>query len=180
MQSLHTSGGMARQTGAMVCLDAAERRGWFSTYDWVIRLNPDVIIRDDGFLRKAMAHEDVDAVFANCNKGRIEDVRVMTDFTAWRPKAVRIGAFRLPEGHTRCTERQQHDSPICNSERAATRAFLPVLESGRYVLLPNATLPGPTCRVSGAASSVLHRHDYLATCRAELASDVRTAGAAAD
>ena len=134
MQSLHTSGGMARQTGALVCLDAAERRGWFSTYDWVIRLNPDVIIRDDGFLRKAMAHEDVDAVFANCNKGRIEDVRVMTDFTAWRPKAVRIGAFRLPEGHTRCTERQQHDSPICNSERAATRAFLPVLESGRYVL----------------------------------------------
>jgi len=45
------------------------------------------------------------------------------------------------------------------------------------VLLPNATLPGPTCRVSGAASSVLHRHDYLATCRAELASDVRTPGA---
>jgi len=213
-QSLHTGGGMARQTGAMVCLDAAEREGWFSTYNWVIRLNPDVIIRDDGFLREAMAQKDVDAVFANCNKRRTGDVRVMTDFMAWRPKAVQIGAFRLPEGHALCTKKQQHDSPICNSERAATRAFRPVLESGRYVpdtsveikrpsgpqaliiystiyfclprvhaaysssdliftqvLLPNATLPGPHCRVAGAASSVLHRHNYLVTCRAELASD---------
>ena len=212
-QSLHTSGGMARQTGAMVSLDAAEREGLFSTYNWIVRLNPDVIIRDDGFLREAMARKDVDAVFANCNKRRTGDVRVMTDFTAWRPKAVQIGAFRLPKGHALCTAKQQFDSLICNSERAATRAFRPVLESGRYVpdtsveikrpsgpqariiysttyfclprvqatnpssdlistqvLLPNATLPGPDCRIAGAASSVLHRHDYLATCRAELAS----------
>mmetsp|Transcript_22260 Transcript_22260/g.68289 ORF Transcript_22260/g.68289 Transcript_22260/m.68289 type:complete len:119 (+) Transcript_22260:107-463(+) len=37
---------MLRQTGAMLGLDTAEREGWWSGYDWVIRLNPDVIVRD--------------------------------------------------------------------------------------------------------------------------------------
>ena len=37
---------MLRQTGAMLGLDTAEREGWWSGYDWVIRLNPDVIVRN--------------------------------------------------------------------------------------------------------------------------------------
>ena len=36
---------MLRQTGAMLGLDTADREGWWSGYDWVIRLNPDVIVR---------------------------------------------------------------------------------------------------------------------------------------
>ena len=37
---------MLRQTGAMLGLDTADREGWWSGYDWVVRLNPDVIVRD--------------------------------------------------------------------------------------------------------------------------------------
>ena len=130
---------MLRQTGAMLGLDTADREGWWSGYDWVIRLNPDVIVRDDSFLRKQMARDDVDAILANCNKGP-GDVKVMTDFTAWRPDKIAKGAFRLPAGHT--TECGGRDAWFkeakCNAEKSATAAFTQVLASGRYALLPNA------------------------------------------
>jgi len=155
----------------MLGLDTAEREGWWSGYDWVVRLNPDVIIRDDAFLRTQMARDDVDAIFANCRTWRPRDVLVMTDFTAWRPKAVRMGAFRLPAGHT--TDCGGRDAWIkvqkCNSEKSATAAFRQVLASGRYALLPNAKGPSGHCRVDGRFSSVVHAHDYADRCRADLA-----------
>ena len=95
-QSLSVSASAAGALG----LDTAEREGWWSGYDWVVRLNPDVIIRDDAFLRTQMARDDVDAIVANCNKGRV--VRVMTDFTAWRPAKIPAGAFR-PVSYTHLT-----------------------------------------------------------------------------
>ena len=118
-----------------------------------------------------MARDDVDAIFANCRKWRPRDILVMTDFTAWRPKAVRVGAFRLPAGHTTgCGGRDAWNNvQKCNSEKSATAAFRQVLASGRYALLPNAKGPSGHCRVDGRFSSVVHVHDYHERCRADLA-----------
>lgn len=160
---------MRRQTGAMLGLDAADREQWWAGYDWVVRMNPDVIIRDDTFLRSAMARSDIDAIFGNC-RSKPENLIVMTDFTAWRPAAVPVGAFRLPAGHTtQCGERDAwHKKPICNAERSTTAAFKGVLASGQYVLLPNAKDGGHDCRTNGRRSGVYHDHRYVGRCRAEL------------
>ena len=56
--------------GAMLPLQMAEREGWWSGYDWVIRLNPDVIIRSDAHLLPLFARSNVDAVFVSCPMAR--------------------------------------------------------------------------------------------------------------
>lgn len=38
------------QAGAVLAMTEAFDKGWFQDYDWVIRLNPDVIVRDDSKL----------------------------------------------------------------------------------------------------------------------------------
>ena len=42
------------------------RQGWFDSYDWVIRVNPDVIIYDERPLLALMRQPRTEGVFANC------------------------------------------------------------------------------------------------------------------
>lgn len=73
---------------------------WFVTYDWVVRVHPDVVIRDDLWLLQTMftkgKAERVDGIFVDCRRdataleeGRCEqgctDSLVHTDFVAFRP-----------------------------------------------------------------------------------------------
>ena len=81
----------------MLPLQMAEREGWFDGYDWVIRLNPDVIIRSDAHLLPLFARSNVDAVFVSCptRMAPALRLRVHTDFAAWRPKKIQKGAFAI-------------------------------------------------------------------------------------
>ena len=56
---------------------------WFDGYDWVIRLNPDVLIMDDKWLLETMGDASVDGIFGEC-MGR----QLHTDFFAVRPQAM--------------------------------------------------------------------------------------------
>ena len=55
-----TLGSTKKQMGAILALSEAEARGWFDGYDWVVRLNPDVIVSEDRFLRTHMARDGID------------------------------------------------------------------------------------------------------------------------
>ena len=71
----------------MLPLQMAEREGWFDGYDWVIRLNPDVIIRSDAHLLPLFARSNVDAVFASCPTRMAPALRLRVHRTtrhAWR------------------------------------------------------------------------------------------------
>jgi hypothetical protein len=84
--------------GAMDALAQADAHGWFWNYDWVVRLNADVIIRDDRFLSAIVARHDVDAVFVDCYAGQQPDkVHIQTDFIMFRPNKVARGSFRIPK-----------------------------------------------------------------------------------
>ena len=91
--------------GAMDALAQADAHGWFSNYDWVVRLNADVIIRDDRFLSAIVARHDVDAVFVDCYAGQQPDkVHIQTDFIMFRPnKVLHGGAFVSPKNGARRT-----------------------------------------------------------------------------
>tara|TARA_B100000405_G_scaffold223436_1_gene158963 strand:+ start:316 stop:987 length:672 start_codon:yes stop_codon:yes gene_type:complete len=83
-----TLGSTKKQMGAILALSEAEARGWFDGYDWVVRLNPDVIVSEDRFLRTHMARDGIDAVLAFCGRSSPSGTstsRVHTDFMAWRP-----------------------------------------------------------------------------------------------
>ena len=159
--------------GAMLPLQMAEREGWWSGYDWVIRLNPDVIIRSDAHLLPLFARSDVDAVFASCptRMAPALRLRVHTDFAAWRPEKIQKGAFAI---HPQVSEAfcgvggRRYTSSICNPERAATRSFQSILRSGRYALLPNPDKKDG-CRIGGPQSAIVHQHGYVAHCVRDLA-----------
>ena len=155
-----------KQKGAMIALQAAEQRGWFDGYDWIVRVNPDVVIRSDAHLQPLFERSDVHALFVNCPAGRMR-LRVQTDFVAWRPERVPRGAFAIHPGFSEAFCRagdNRYSSPICNPERAVTRSFQSIVASDRYALLP--TIPG--CRVGRPWSAVVHSHAYVGHCARDL------------
>ena len=114
-----TLGSTKKQMGAILALSEAEARGWFDGYDWVVRLNPDVIVSEDRFLRTHMARDGIDAVLAFCGRSSPSRTtsRVHTDFMAWRPATLPRGQFALPPNAT--TVCAQPGVMECNAERHA-------------------------------------------------------------
>ncbi len=155
-----TLGSTKKQMGAILALSEAEARGWFDGYDWVVRLNPDVIVSEDRFLRTHMARDGIDAVLAFCGRSSPSGTstsRVHTDFMAWRPATLPRGQFALPPNAT--TVCAQPGVMECNAERHATRALAPIVASGRYAELPQTFGRGRGgCRVDSATadSRVVH------------------------
>ena len=136
-----TLGSTKKQMGAILALSEAEARGWFDGYDWVVRLNPDVIVSEDRFLRTHMARDGIDAVLAFCGRSSPSGTstsRVHTDFMAWRPATLPRGQFALPPNAT--TVCAQPGVMECNAERHATRALAPIVAS-------HHDAPGVTQRV---------------------------------
>ena len=86
-----TLGSTKKQMGAILALSEAEARGWFDGYDWVVRLNPDVIVSEDRFLRTHMARDGIDAVLAFCGGPRLlVPARAVSTRTSWRGARRRI------------------------------------------------------------------------------------------
>eukprot|EP00585_Thalassiosira_rotula_P011094 CAMPEP_0196154208 /NCGR_PEP_ID=MMETSP0910-20130528/38464_1 /TAXON_ID=49265 /ORGANISM="Thalassiosira rotula, Strain GSO102" /LENGTH=145 /DNA_ID=CAMNT_0041418171 /DNA_START=10 /DNA_END=447 /DNA_ORIENTATION=+ len=62
--------------------------GWWEGYDWIVRVNPDVIIRDDSQLWDIMNHdENATGILVNCIQSVAHPV-VHTDFFAIQPRVL--------------------------------------------------------------------------------------------
>ena len=144
------------QEGAILALTTAVRKGWFNGYDWVVRLNPDVIIRDETWLVQTMQDPGVDGIFADCYSrpctshctGNI----VHTDFFVVRPRALR-----------NVDEYYNHNDKIAES---SFKSYMqPTLVAGKDRWLPHTAQKG-ACRVQGAQSPVIHDHEFIERCKA--------------
>ena len=78
------------QEGAMAAVMVAARQGWFDSYAWVVRANPDVRIEDASFLAARLRKPTVDAVLVRC---RPRAPSMCTDFFAARPEAFNHSAW---------------------------------------------------------------------------------------
>eukprot|EP00591_Stephanopyxis_turris_P006222 CAMPEP_0195526184 /NCGR_PEP_ID=MMETSP0794_2-20130614/27098_1 /TAXON_ID=515487 /ORGANISM="Stephanopyxis turris, Strain CCMP 815" /LENGTH=204 /DNA_ID=CAMNT_0040656809 /DNA_START=201 /DNA_END=815 /DNA_ORIENTATION=+ len=146
------------QDGAMLAMKRATRRGWFKNYDWIVRVNPDVLIRNDTWLLETMADDSIDAILVNC--GQLQGIAINTDFFAYRPKAMPNNAW----------EEMIHD----NNEQTAGKYFKSIVEGKRVAWLPDvddlAILENRLktgCRVHGEESPVIHDHSVLEQCKEE-------------
>ena len=124
-----------RQSGAMAALSDATREGWFSGYDWVIRVNPDVIIRDDTFILNAMQNDpNATGLLINCRKTTNTRIpKIHTDFFAIKPEVLPSDAFLNPTG------RDAEDS-FTNDIRET------ILNKGNQRWIPGAASPDTACR----------------------------------
>lgn len=139
------------QEGAILALVEAYRNRWFEDYDWVVRVNPDVVIRDDTFLLQTMEDDSVSGIFDDCLEkacpaGRkCVDRLIHTDFFAIRPSAIsRDEVLRLAS---------------TNAENMATQAFSGIVRNGSDAWLPNTGPHHGECRVMGKLSPVVHDHN---------------------
>ena len=127
---------------------------WFDDYDWVIRVNPDVLIRNDTWLIQTMLNTSVDLILSDC---WTQDYTVHsnphfhTDFYAFRPRAVdRDHILQVDRSH---------------AETHMTQSFRHVYEAGRAAWLIGAMMENyGDCRVAGVDSPVLHVHELSNYC----------------
>ena len=147
------------QEGAMAALSDATKEGWFSGYDWVIRLNPDVIIRDESFLVDTMENDpDATGLFINCNhRGGI---KIHTDFFAIKPAVLKPDAF-LQTAHG--LELEEEEEEVVSAEDVFTQDIREViLEKNNHRWIPGANPATPDCRAgeekSLTDSPITHKH----------------------
>lgn len=117
----------------------------FDSYDWIIRLNPDVLIRNDEWMRATMLSATVDAILIQYKPGEIH-----TDFTAFRPHAIDTNATYTEKGKP-------------NAERHFFHYLEKVIASGRIAWLPKVERSN-YARVVGQHSPVIHDHALLKHC----------------
>ena len=155
--TVHHSPNLGYQNGAISAMANGDKQGWFQGYDWVVRVNPDVIIRDDTYLLSTISGDvDVDGVFVDCHEKCKGDThcndtgfQMHSDFTAFRPSAIPSDIF-WNETNTRDGE--------AHSELMISIAFASVVHLGRDRWLPGAAPEvWGYCRVTvNEASPVAH------------------------
>jgi hypothetical protein len=150
--SVHSAENPGYQQGAILALTEAIGNHWFDKYDWVIRVNPDVLIRNDSFLLERFEDSGIHGVFADCldkecpTGNKCIDRKIHTDFFAVRPRAISANAV--------------HETKQNNAELMITEAFSSIVKDGTDSWVPDTGRHGGFCRVSGKSSPVIHTHDY--------------------
>ena len=172
------------QWGANLPMKLAFQEGWFSGYDWVIRINPDVLIRNSTWLLDAMQvlpgsnsnntssgnntinNNTVGNNTVTSNKQFKHDLiyhlctprKIHTDFFAFRPAALSLSNSNDSSNSTTLPFSDLVDK---NHERTAYEAFQYFFElrgQHRRASIPDAAPSHGHCRIRGQNSSVLHDH----------------------
>ena len=173
------------------------RTSWFDDYDWVIRLNPDVLIRNDTWLISTMMNASIDAIVHDCYNRRLypssanddpparplilpnplpsnipSTPKFHTDFTAFRPRAIRrdlvlsipVATRPNPNPNTK-NNTTTNQTIVWTAEMHLTKALWNIYASERFVYLQGGqnSVPG-RCRLEGIDSPILHVHELVQSC----------------
>lgn len=137
-----------KQDGARNAMIVAYQQRWFDGYDWIIRLNPDVLIRNDTWIRKQFQNTSAQAILLNHDPDN--KFLVHSDFYAFRPGAVDVHAL--------------FTSNETNTERHVSAAFRKVIERNAVSWLRHGQRAGSFWRTIGPKSPVVHSHRLLQFC----------------
>lgn len=144
------------QQGAKEGMAYPVRHGWFDAYDWVIRVNPDVVIMDATFLETKLRETNTTAVLVKCvrwrNRTTVFDTRIHTDFFAARPPSMDSKHWlgRMPT----------------NAESTATLAFASAIKRKEAFVFDNGNIKG-ICRVINKDYGIIHEHTLCMRSKAE-------------
>mmetsp|Transcript_356 Transcript_356/g.956 ORF Transcript_356/g.956 Transcript_356/m.956 type:complete len:325 (+) Transcript_356:31-1005(+) len=133
------------QSGAFASVNDGfgQNSSWFNGYDWIMRVNPDVLILREDWLLTQLSNTSIDGILCDCNRARsVRRSLLHTDFFLVRPLAVNQSAVAF------ATKTQRH------AEHHLTQSFWSILKSKRYVWLKNDRHKIHQCRVK--SSEVVH------------------------
>ena len=137
--------------------------GIWSKYDWVIRLNPDVIVYHPDRLQRYMESPDVDAVLGSCSAPSTDplDRRVMSDFVVFRPDRINL----TTAVHRRSNNEGQMQE--LNAENDLSYIVRPIVERNRSVWIYEKA-SGNSCRTKVGTKErreIVHDHNAGACTR---------------
>mmetsp|Transcript_1846 Transcript_1846/g.4967 ORF Transcript_1846/g.4967 Transcript_1846/m.4967 type:complete len:251 (+) Transcript_1846:125-877(+) len=151
---VHFGENPGKQEGAKYAAHVGFSSGWFRGYDWVIRINPDVVIYNDNLIWPLMQKAENWGIFVGCGThcephSGCAPRQTHTDFFAVRPSRVPPDAF---------ADWQTRD----NAEVQATAAFKDIYAAKADVYLPWSPRSS-ICRVTGGGvfHSTLFCHEFL-------------------
>ena len=160
--SFYTDENVGLRFGATRAYRKADRWGWFLGYDWVFRMNPDVIIQNDSWFLSTMENDhNVTLMYSECFEGPEIDfgsnydipnqaIWIHTDFTAFKPN-------ELPN-NTLGSMYMKH------AEGSMGRAMSSFVEKRQHRQIPGvARTRGLRCRLDGnkKKSPVVHYHQSI-------------------
>lgn len=91
--TIHLKTNPGYEEGAMAAMKDAALEKWFEGYDWVVRLNPDVIIRNETFILDTMQNDhNATGILIDCDSKNPLSM-INTDFFAIKPSALDKNAF---------------------------------------------------------------------------------------
>jgi hypothetical protein len=125
---------------------------WFDEYDWVIRLNMDVLIRRDTWLIRTMLDPTINGIFHDCvsHETYSSNPLLHSDFYAFRPSAI---------------DREQIlNAPLTVAENQVTASFRNIYESRQFSYVVGANPSNGICRIVGVNSPVVHAHSMSKVC----------------
>ena len=145
-----------KQSGAVQAMidPFLENVTWFDNYDWVIRLNLDVLIRDDAWLMQTMLNTSVDMIVQECYSENKYTNKPMlhSDFFAFRPTGVDRERLLIKANRR-------------HAETHFTQSFRHLYDTGRFAYVEGgSTAIYGQCRIAGPHSPVLHVHDFSRFC----------------
>lgn len=144
----HDASNPGYQQGAMRAAHMLVTNGWWRGYDWVVRLNPDVLIYDDTYLEKFFQQQELSAVLASCE--HFLGAKVHSDFFAVRPSRLPQDSFADWETYRGTAEYQ------------ATKVFQSIMQRKEHAwLLPENM--DRACRVRGELILLLYPWVVLST-----------------
>lgn len=143
------------QPGANLAMAVGVEQGLFAGYEWMLRVNPDVLVLNDSWILRTMEDPNVDGIFVDCKDlchigSCTNPASVLhTDFFPVRPRVLKHGAFN-----------ESTFAQLSKAEFVATYEFQCILSSGRHRWLPRTGPMRGRCRVRGKGSPVIHSHNF--------------------
>jgi hypothetical protein len=125
---------------------------WFHSYDWIIRLNPDVLIRNDTWLIAQMLNTSAQAIVVS------SDGVMHSDFVAFRPSL-----YQLPHITEQQLQDQLHDKSR-TAEQLVSFLLMPLKCNNTISFVPDVIIKDGGARVLGRNSPVIHSHSLLKFC----------------
>jgi len=148
------------QEGAVAAMTEASKNDWFDGYEWIFRMNPDVIIQNDTWMLEIVKNDaDASLLYIDCAISSPdpkpicpETVNLIhTDFFG-----LKLGA--IPKGHL-------EKSNAKNAEFGFTKKMASIIDNRQHRHIPGAyPKVHHFCRVNGNPDGpVFHYHSYNVT-----------------
>jgi hypothetical protein len=161
-----------RQYGAKLAMVDPYVHHWFDEFDWIIRVNPDVLIRNDTWLMEQMMNPSIQAIvygypFLN---GTLAGLH--SDFYAFRPSIYH-------QSHITPARLQHHlDDEQFTAEQQLMDLIEPIYRSSTshhhdeslrgitpsVAWIPGVKILGTSARMMGPQSPVIHIHNFTKYC----------------